>query len=53
MFATITVRTKILTLLAVAVLALLVVVVISFQGLKKEGEMLREIGWYACRRCRH
>ncbi|MES2352636.1 MAG: methyl-accepting chemotaxis protein [Pseudomonadota bacterium] len=44
MFATITVRTKILTLLGVAVLALLVVVIISFMGLKKEGEMLREIG---------
>jgi methyl-accepting chemotaxis protein len=44
MFATITVRTKILTLLAVAVLALLVVMFISFLGLKKEGEMLREIG---------
>jgi methyl-accepting chemotaxis protein len=44
MFAKLTVRTKILTLIAVAVLALLVVVVIAFQGLKKEGEMLAEIG---------
>ncbi|HEX5343421.1 MAG TPA: methyl-accepting chemotaxis protein [Duganella sp.] len=44
MFANVTVRTKILTLLGVAVLALLVVVLIAFMGLKKEGEMLAEIG---------
>jgi methyl-accepting chemotaxis protein len=44
MFANITVRTKILVLIAVAVLALLLVVVIAFQGLKKESEMLAEIG---------
>jgi methyl-accepting chemotaxis protein len=44
MFANITVRTKILTLLGVAVLALLVVVLIAFMGLKKQGEMLAEIG---------
>jgi flagellar basal body-associated protein FliL len=44
MFANVTVRTKILTLLGVAVLALLVVVLIAFMGLKKQGEMLAEIG---------
>jgi methyl-accepting chemotaxis protein len=44
MLAKLTVRTKILALIAVAVLALLLVVVIAFQGLKKEGEMLAEIG---------
>jgi methyl-accepting chemotaxis protein len=44
MFSKMTVRTKILTLIAVAVLALLLVVVIAFQGLKKESEMLAEIG---------
>ena len=44
MLATLTVRTKILTLIAVAVLALLLVMVIAFQGLKKEGAMLAEIG---------
>ncbi|MBV6322842.1 methyl-accepting chemotaxis protein [Duganella violaceipulchra] len=44
MFSSITVRTKILTLIAVAVLALLLVMVIAFVGLKKEGEMLAEIG---------
>src|SRR5471032_3145743 len=44
MFSTITVRTKILTLLGVAVLALLVVMAISFTGLKREGEMLAELG---------
>jgi len=44
MLATITVRTKILTLIAVAVLALLLVMVIAFQGLKKESAMLAEIG---------
>jgi methyl-accepting chemotaxis protein len=44
MFANITVRTKILTLIGVAVLALLLVVLIAFQGLKKEGQMLAEIG---------
>ncbi|MYM69111.1 methyl-accepting chemotaxis protein [Pseudoduganella sp. FT55W] len=44
MFANITVRTKILTLIGVAVLALLVVVLIAFRGLNKEGEMLAEIG---------
>jgi hypothetical protein len=44
MFANVTVRTKILTLLGVAVLALLVVVLIAFMGLKRKGEMLAEIG---------
>src|SRR5471032_598212 len=44
MFSSITVRTKILALIAVAVLALLLVMVIAFQGLKKESEMLAEIG---------
>jgi methyl-accepting chemotaxis protein len=44
MFAQITVRTKILALIAIAVLALLMVMAIAFQGLKKESEMLAEIG---------
>ncbi|MHA4869067.1 HAMP domain-containing methyl-accepting chemotaxis protein [Duganella sp. PWIR1] len=44
MFANITVRTKLLTLIGVAVLALLLVVLIAFQGLKQQGEMLAEIG---------
>jgi len=44
MFSTLTVRTKILILLAVAVLALLTVLSIAFIGLKKEGEMLNQIG---------
>ncbi|NVM75962.1 methyl-accepting chemotaxis protein [Duganella sp. SG902] len=44
MFSTITVRTKILALIGVAVLALLLVVLIALQGLKKQGEMLKEIG---------
>ncbi len=44
MFSTLTVRTKILALLAVAVVALLVVVFIAFAGLKTQGEMLNELG---------
>ncbi|WP_445233996.1 methyl-accepting chemotaxis protein [Duganella rhizosphaerae] len=44
MFSSVTVRTKILTLIAVAVLALLLIMVIAFQGLKKESDMLAEIG---------
>jgi methyl-accepting chemotaxis protein len=44
MFSTLTVRSKILILLGVAVLALLTVMVIAFIGLKKEGEMLNQIG---------
>jgi len=44
MFAKLTVRTKIFLLLAVAVAALLVVMAIAIEGLKREGEMLYEIG---------
>jgi methyl-accepting chemotaxis protein len=44
MLSTLTVRTKILALLAVALLALAVVVAIAFAGLKAEGEMLNELG---------
>ncbi|MES2165212.1 MAG: methyl-accepting chemotaxis protein [Pseudomonadota bacterium] len=44
MLSSLTVRAKILVLLAVAVLALVVVVVLAFAGLKQEGAMLAEIG---------
>ncbi|ELX12072.1 methyl-accepting chemotaxis protein [Janthinobacterium sp. HH01] len=44
MLSTLTVRTKILILLGVAVLALVVVVTIAFLGLKQEGMMLNQIG---------
>ncbi|OEZ99153.1 methyl-accepting chemotaxis protein [Duganella sp. HH101] len=44
MLSTLMVRTKILILLGVAVLALVVVVTIGFLGLKQEGAMLMEIG---------
>ncbi len=44
MFSSITVRTKILALIVVAVLALLLVMAIAFQGLQKESAMLAEIG---------
>jgi methyl-accepting chemotaxis protein len=44
MLSTITVRTKILILLVVAVLALVTIVTIAFVGLKKNGEMLVDIG---------
>jgi methyl-accepting chemotaxis protein len=44
MLSTLTVRTKIAALLAVAVLALVAVVVIAIAGLKKEGAMLTEVG---------
>ncbi|HWW71290.1 MAG TPA: methyl-accepting chemotaxis protein, partial [Duganella sp.] len=44
MLTTLTVRTKILALLAVAVLALMVVVFIAFSGLKMQGERLNELG---------
>ena len=44
MFENLTVRTKIVTLLLVAVLALVVVMLISFAGLTKQSEMLAEIG---------
>ena len=44
MFANLTVRTKIVVLLAVAVAALVVVMAIALQGLKRQGAMLDEIG---------
>jgi methyl-accepting chemotaxis protein len=44
MLSTLTVRTKILALLAVALLALAIVVAIAVAGLKTEGEMLDELG---------
>nr|WP_315397440.1 methyl-accepting chemotaxis protein [uncultured Duganella sp.] len=44
MFSSLTVRTKILALLAVALLALLVVVAIAFTGMKAQGRMLNELG---------
>jgi methyl-accepting chemotaxis protein len=44
MFSGLLVRTKIIILLAVAVLALAVVVLIAFSGMKTQGEMLAEIG---------
>ncbi|MBP1205394.1 methyl-accepting chemotaxis protein [Duganella sp. 1411] len=44
MLSTLTVRTKILALLAVAVLALMAVVFIAFTGLKSQGDMLNELG---------
>ncbi|NRR32120.1 MCP four helix bundle domain-containing protein [Oxalobacteraceae bacterium] len=44
MFSNLTVKTKISGLLAVAVLALLLVVIISFLGLQRGGEMLNEVG---------
>jgi methyl-accepting chemotaxis protein len=44
MFANLTVRTKIAALLAFAVAALLLVMAIAIMGLKREGEMLAEIG---------
>jgi methyl-accepting chemotaxis protein len=44
MFAHLTVKTKISALLAVAVLALVAVMMVAFAGLKKEGEMLAEVG---------
>jgi methyl-accepting chemotaxis protein len=44
MFANLTVKTKIIALIIVAILALLLVMVIAFMGLKKDGEMLDEIG---------
>jgi len=44
MFANLTVKTKIAALLAVAVAALLLVMIIAIMGLKREGEMLAEIG---------
>ena len=44
MLSTLTVRTKILALLAVSVLALVVVVFIAFTGMKAQGAMLNELG---------
>jgi len=44
MLSTLTVRTKILALLAVALLALAVVVIIAFTGLKTQGDMLNTLG---------
>ena len=44
MFANLTVKTKISILLAVAVAALVLVVLTSLQGLKRQGEMLSDIG---------
>ncbi len=44
MFANMTVKTKISALLAVAVLALVAVMMVAFLGLKKESEMLAEVG---------
>jgi methyl-accepting chemotaxis protein len=44
MLSTLQVRSKILILLAVAVAALVTVVLIAFAGMKKQGEMLSEIG---------
>ena len=44
MLSTLTVRTKILALLAVAILALVVVVFIAFSGMKAQGAMLDELG---------
>ena len=44
MLSTLTVRTKILALLAVAILALVVVVFIAFTGMKAQGAMLDELG---------
>ena len=44
MFSSLTVRSKIIALIAVAVLALVLVMVIAFSGLKRQSEMLDEIG---------
>jgi methyl-accepting chemotaxis protein len=44
MLSTLQVRTKILILLAVAVLALVTIVGVAFTGLKTQGEMLAQIG---------
>jgi len=44
MFSQLTVRTKIMLLLAVGVLALLLVMAIAFMGMKKDAEMLQEVG---------
>jgi methyl-accepting chemotaxis protein len=44
MFSKLTVKAKIILLLAVGVLALALVMVIAFMGMKKNGEMLDEVG---------
>ncbi|WP_348698932.1 methyl-accepting chemotaxis protein [Duganella fentianensis] len=44
MFSTLTVRTKLIALLTIAVLALVVVVALAFNGLKQDALMLDEIG---------
>ncbi|WP_395702308.1 methyl-accepting chemotaxis protein [Aquabacterium sp.] len=44
MFANVSLKAKILTLISVGVLALLAVIVIAFFGLKRDAEMLDEIG---------
>jgi methyl-accepting chemotaxis protein len=44
MFSKLTVKAKIILLLAVAILALLLVMVIAFSGLKNSGEMTHELG---------
>jgi methyl-accepting chemotaxis protein len=44
MFANLTVRTKIVALIATAVLALLLVMLIAFSGLQRQSAMLDEIG---------
>ncbi|WP_295990914.1 methyl-accepting chemotaxis protein [Rugamonas sp.] len=44
MFSHLTVRTKIITLLCVAVLGLLLVMAFAFMGLKKQSELLNDIG---------
>jgi methyl-accepting chemotaxis protein len=44
MFSQLTVRTKIILLLAVGVLALLLVMTIAFTGMKNNSEMLNELG---------
>ncbi|MBA5608318.1 MCP four helix bundle domain-containing protein [Duganella sp. FT3S] len=44
MFANMTVKAKIGALLAVAVLALVAVMMVAFMGLKKQSEMLAEVG---------
>ncbi|MES2296919.1 MAG: methyl-accepting chemotaxis protein [Pseudomonadota bacterium] len=44
MFAKLSLRSKIIALLTVAILALALVMVISFIGLRKDGQMLNEIG---------
>ena len=44
MLSNLTVRTKIIALIATAILALLLVMLIAFSGLKRQSQMLDEIG---------